>query len=346
MKTQYKQKTRYKYSATQDCRKSELAHQKVDAYQHDHLVDEWLAVMGAANRSPNTLYAYQRDLIKFSDFANAQGIDWLAPSTTFLRAYANKRLEEDTLTAGSVQRELSSVRQFYNWLSKQGHIKKNPLTGFKIQNTAKKLPEMVDTDIISQLLDQPPPNEEKNSADNQLWLRDKAMLELLYSSGLRVSELVDLHTTDLDLAAKQLVVRAGKGNKMRLLPIGGKALAALKSWLQLRAIWLQHTTSPTTAVFLRKPAATKKPAQGLSTRTVQRRIRLHAQRAGIEKRMYPHLLRHCFASHLLSGSGDLRAVQELLGHESISTTQIYTHLDFEKLAQVYDASHPRARKKQ
>lgn len=162
------------------------------------------------------------------------------------------------------------------------------------------------------------------------------MLELLYSSGLRVGELVALDLADLDLSSCQVRV-TGKGNKTRLVPVGRRAIVAIKDYLNHRAIWLAKSE---TALFI-----SQKFGSRLTTRTVQNRVKLAASRAGIAQNIHPHLLRHCFASHLLSESGDLRAVQELLGHSDISTTQVYTHVDFAKLTQVYDNAHPRAVKK-
>ncbi len=190
----------------------------------------------------------------------------------------------------------------------------------------------MDAEVLQQLLDQPAPADRDEA---RLWARDKAMLELLYSSGLRLSELADLTLPMLDLGQK-LVTVTGKGRKTRILPIGSKALIALHDWLPHRNLWAAEGVLH---VFV-----SEQRGEQLHPRTIERRVSHQALRAGIAQHLHPHLLRHCFASHLLAGSGDLRAVQELLGHANISTTQIYTHLDFEHLTKVYDQAHPRARK--
>lgn len=305
------------------------------------LMRDWLQSLAVTNCSEHTLSAYSRDVLNLIEFMDTDALKLSEVTQSHIQAFANHRLEEHGISSSSLQRELSSIRQFYAWLMQHQHITTNPLLGFKIKRAIRKLPEMVDVDTISQLLDQPAP-QTNNTNSLILWVRDKAMLELLYSSGLRVAELTELTTQDINFSDKQLIVQAGKGNKTRIVPMGQKAIDALQVWLKQRQHWLTDTNEA--YIFISKPTKAK-PAGRISTRTVQRRIQHHAKRAGIDKRMYPHLMRHCFASHMLSGSGDLRAVQELLGHANISTTQIYTHLDFEKLTQVYDNSHPRARAK-
>ena len=194
------------------------------------------------------------------------------------------------------------------------------------------MPGLIDIETIHQILDQSEPETE---VQQQMWRRDKAILELLYSSGLRLAEVQSLRIRDLDFN-RQLLRITGKGNKTRIVPIGEKSWQALCHYLPHRALWVEAQDP---AVFISERLGTR-----LSTRTVQLRIKHQAKRAGIAQDLYPHLLRHCFASHLLSDSGDLRGVQELLGHSDISTTQIYTHLDFGHLSQVYDQAHPRSRR--
>jgi integrase/recombinase XerC len=232
----------------------------------------------------------------------------------------------------SVQHELTVLRQLFRWLHAKGVVSANPTTAIRLKRPPRPLPSLVDSDVLSQLLDQPMPEDRD---DARLWVRDKAMLELLYGSGLRVSELVGLNMSDIDKAQRLLRI-TGKGNKTRIVPIGRQAWQALLDYLPHRSLWVEHQDS---AVFVSERLGTR-----LSTRTVQLRIKVQAKRAGIAQDMYPHLLRHCFASHLLSDSGDLRGVQELLGHSDISTTQIYTHLDFGHLSKVYDTAHPRSRR--
>lgn len=238
----------------------------------------------------------------------------------------------DGLAISSVQQELSAIRHFYDWLLTNNKVLVNPAAHYQIKRQSRPLPAIADIDLITQLLDQPAPDDPKQAA---IWSRDLAMMELLYSSGLRVGELVAVDLKDLDLSGYQVWV-TGKGNKTRTVPVGRRAISAIKVYLNYRAIWLAKDE---TALFI-----SQKLGRRLTTRTVQTRLKIAASRAGIAQNLYPHLLRHCFASHLLSESGDLRAVQELLGHSDISTTQIYTHVDFAKLTQVYDRAHPRATK--
>jgi integrase/recombinase XerC len=207
---------------------------------------------------------------------------------------------------------------------KQGQLDSDPSTGLRAPKAARKLPQVLDVDEAVRLVELP--------TSGELGVRDRALLELLYSSGLRVSELCALRWSDLDLE-DCLVTVFGKGSKTRVVPVGSHAVKALAEWRQAAA------GGPGTPVF---PGRAGKP---ISTRAVQLRLRQLAQQQGIWKRVYPHLLRHSFASHMLESSGDLRSVQELLGHADIATTQIYTHLDFQRLATVYDAAHPRAKRK-
>jgi len=207
------------------------------------------------------------------------------------------------------------------------HYAQNPAADVRAPKDAKALPATLDPEQMQRLLDEP--------GDSVLSLRDAAMFELMYSSGLRLSELVGLDVKDLQLGEGMLRV-TGKGNKTRELPMGRKAVTALHAWMSARTQWLQ---GPESALFLTQRG------RRLSARSVQDRLKRLAARQGVDRNCYPHMLRHSFASHMLESSADLRAVQELLGHADISTTQIYTHLDFQHLANVYDKAHPRARKK-
>jgi integrase/recombinase XerC len=206
-------------------------------------------------------------------------------------------------------------------------IKSNPASGIKTPKAPKRLPNVLDVDQINQLLN--------IQETNPISLRDKAILELLYSSGLRLTELVNLNPIDLNLKDKSLMVM-GKGGKTRLVPIGQKAIEAVNQWLDVRS---QLAKTDEEALFVGSKGVR------LGQRAIQARIRHWGKKNGIQQSVYPHLLRHSFATHLLEASGDLRAVQELLGHKDISTTQIYTHLDFQHLAETYDKAHPRSGKK-
>jgi len=203
----------------------------------------------------------------------------------------------------------------------------------RLKSNKRDLPHVLDVDALQALLDAPAPLDEP---EKSLWIRDRAVMELFYSSGLRLSELAYAHLPDLDLRARHITV-LGKGNKTRRLPVGRKACEALSSWLALREGWCREKSEDW--LFL--------TPKGLrfSERAIQLRLKHQAQRAGLPQHVHPHMLRHSFASHLLESSHDLRAVQELLGHADISTTQIYTHLDYQHLADVYDKAHPRSRKR-
>jgi integrase/recombinase XerC len=298
------------------------------------LLDRWLAGLSIAQRSAHTLKAYQRDVMQLVQLLRDEGVEaWTGLDRALIGRFAGQRIERDGLAPSSLQRELSAIRQFADWLVAQGVLSHNPTAQFKIKRPARPLPSMMDAELLNQLLDQPAPSDPMAA---RLWVRDRAILELLYSSGLRLSELSMLSMADLDLS-RALVTVTGKGRKTRILPIGRKALQALQDWLPHRELWIEGDEQ---ALFISEQRGTR-----LSGRSIERRVSAQAMRAGIDQHLHPHLLRHCFASHLLAGSGDLRAVQELLGHASISTTQIYTHLDFARLTQVYDQAHPRARKK-
>lgn len=294
----------------------------------------WLDSLHALNKSAHTIKAYQRDVNCFLLFIAGQELAMDAIDYRVLRQFSARRIELDRLAPSSLQRELSSLRSFMQWLVEQALLAHNPVQDFSIQQPKRPLPVTFDPEVMQQILDQPAPADEQEAL---LWCRDKAMLELFYSSGLRLSELSKLSISQLDVS-RALVTVTGKGNKTRVLPVGSKAIVALQEWLPLRDQWRKATES---ALFVSQRHGT-----GLSTRQIERRVSLQASRAGVSQHLHPHLLRHCFASHLLGASGDLRAVQELLGHADISTTQIYTHLDFEHLAKVYDSAHPRARKSQ
>lgn len=320
------------------------------------LLTHWLEGLATQQRSPNTLKAYQRDVTKLLTFLQSEkhgshhsekdtfeeknpNLESVEESYLFahfdraaLTRFAGFRMETGGLAPSSLQRELSAIRHFAGWLVEQTVLSHNPADDFTINRPPRPLPHMMDAEVIQQLLDQPAP-EDRDEA--RLWVRDRAMLELLYSSGLRLSELADLTLSMLDMG-QRLVTVTGKGRKTRVLPIGSKAILALEEWLPHRALWAEEGVLH---VFV-----SERRGESLHPRTIERRVSHQALRAGIAQHLHPHLLRHCFASHLLAGSGDLRAVQELLGHANISTTQIYTHLDFEHLTKVYDQTHPRARK--
>lgn len=293
-------------------------------------VNRWLNVLSARNHSEHTLAAYFAGVNQLALYLRGKRLTWTRCDKRQLAQHISQRLDEDKLALASVQQELSAIRHFYSWLIEEGIARINPTTGYQLKRSPRPLPSIADVDLLTQLLEQEMPDTPEQA---RLWLRDKAMFELLYSSGLRVGELVALDITDVDLADLRVRV-TGKGNKTRLVPIGTKASDAISRYLPHRNLWVEGQD---TALFISEKLGTR-----LSTRAVQQRLKIAAKRAGIAQNLYPHLLRHCFASHMLSGSGDLRAVQEMLGHSDISTTQIYTHVDFAMLTQVYDRAHPRA----
>jgi integrase/recombinase XerC len=277
--------------------------------------------------SARTRSAYERDLELAIDFFISEELSDLASiSDHHIRAFVAKRHRQG-LGGKSLQRLLSSLRGFFKWLLREGVVTNNPASTVRAPKSGRHLPGTLDVDTVNQLL---------NITDQSpLAIRDKAVMELFYSSGLRLSELAELSWDQLDIGSG-LVTVTGKGNRSRMVPVGKKALEALTNWRKIRA---GFTPFEENAVFVSKRGSP------ISTRTIQARMKYWAIRQGIPDNVYPHLLRHSFASHVLESSGDLRAVQELLGHADISTTQIYTHLDFQHLAKVYDKAHPRAKKK-
>jgi len=278
--------------------------------------------------SAHTLKAYQRDLAQLQQFCDDIDVDtWVNLTAKQLRQFIAKRHRQG-LASRSLQRELSACRSFLNYLISINVLKNNPAAAIRAPKAAKKLPYVLDVDQMSVLLD--------TSASDSLEVRDLAMWELLYSSGLRISELANVNLMDMDFAASSIQVVNGKGGRSRLLPLGRKAIEAIREWLLVRDEFIKDDEM---ALFVGKTGAR------LSTRNIQLRLERWRKRQGLQGRLHPHMLRHSFASHMLESSQDLRAVQELLGHSNISTTQVYTHLDFQHLAAVYDQAHPRAKKK-
>ncbi len=298
------------------------------ARQAIHWRDAYLQELRVNRRlSPLTVNGYQRDLERLFVMAEDDGHpDPIELDHHSLRAMA-ARLHRQGLGGRSVARWLAGVRGWYRYLQKHQVIAENPALGIKPPKSPRKLPATLEVDDIGLLLDLPD--------DEPLAIRDKAMLELFYSSGLRLAELAALDWQNLDLAQKRVRV-LGKGGKERVLPVGRFAIQALENWRDVR----RQSNSAEPAIF------TSRQGRRLSHRAIQQRLAYWSKRLGLGQHVHPHKLRHSFASHLLESSGALRAVQELLGHANISTTQIYTHLDFQHLAKVYDKAHPRAKKQQ
>ena len=293
----------------------------------EQLAAYWLYLQTERQVSAHTFSAYQSDLSKVVAFAEQQHLaSWQDVQAADLRQLV-AALHQSGLSGRSIARLLSAVRGLYAYLLREGVCQHDPTAGIRPPKGARKLPKVIDVDRAQQLLDSP-------LEDDFTACRDRAILELFYSSGLRLSELVGLNLADLDLD-QGLVVVLGKGNKQRMLPVGRQAFAAINLWLLQRELAQPQDQALFVGVRGRR----------MSSQLVRERVRQAGVR-DLGQHLHPHMLRHSFASHLLESSQNLRAVQELLGHADISTTQIYTHLDFQHLAQVYDQAHPRAKRKQ
>lgn len=277
--------------------------------------------------SPLTCENYRRDLKTLAAWCEKSGVgSWGDLNSEHVRAYSASCFRKG-LSARSIQRRLSASRTFFRYLMREKKVEKNPITSVSAPKGKKRLPGNLDADRMARMLDIP--------GDGAIIDRDRAMLELLYSSGLRLAELVDLDIGDVDMHDATVHV-TGKGNKDRVVPVGRQALKALRQWSITRS---DLADADEKAMFVSNRGTR------ISSRSVQARVKHWAKKQGIDANVYPHLFRHSFATHVLESSHDLRGVQELLGHANISTTQVYTHLDFQHLAQIYDQTHPRARKK-
>lgn len=274
--------------------------------------------------SPHTVNAYRRDLGALADFCERTSLRLESLDSYGIRRFAAE-CHRRGASPRSIARRLSAVRRFFAFLIRAQVVTSNPALTVQAPKPSRRLPSTLDADQVASLL--------ALAGEDQLTVRDRAMLELFYSSGLRLAELVGVDVTDLDLPDRTVRV-TGKGSKTRVLPVGRHALEALAAWLAIRGTLARAEEN---ALFVSRRGTR------LAPRTVQARLKHWARRQGTPVSVHPHMLRHSFASHMLESSGDLRAVQELLGHASISTTQVYTHLDFQHLAQIYDKAHPRAR---
>lgn len=278
--------------------------------------------------SDHTVSNYRRDLRKLIEFSETRNITRPdALHSADIRQWV-AMLSRDKLAPSSIQRHLSAARSLFKFLRRTDPTLADPTQGVRAPRVPRTLPKTLEADQITQLLDHNP--------ESALLTRDHAIAELLYSAGLRLSELVGANLCDLDRQEKVITV-LGKGQKTRVVPVGGPALVAIDAWMKCRPIGNESLGHDS-------PLFVTQSGNRVSTRTVQARLKALAARHGMQQTVHPHVLRHAFASHLLESSGDLRAVQELLGHANISTTQIYTHLDFQHLAKVYDQAHPRAQK--
>jgi integrase/recombinase XerC len=292
----------------------------------------WLArferYLGTERRlSVHTLSAYGRDLGALRDWCDRNGIqDWAQLDHQHIRSFAAASHARG-LQGRSIQRRLAALRTFFGFLLREGALQRNPALEIRAPKAVRRLPHTLDVDQMGELLAHRP--------TGPLQVRDLALMELFYSSGLRLAELTGLKLRDLDLKSGQVRV-LGKGSKERIAPVGSKAIKALHLWLAARAAMAAPEQQ---AVFVGRNGA------ALGPRAVQLRVAALARAAGLPQHLHPHMFRHSFATHLLESSRDLRGVQELLGHANISTTQVYTHLDFQHLAQTYDQAHPRAKRR-
>ena len=292
-------------------------------------INDFLAYLKTVKQlSNNTTNSYRRDLDKFSDFLSDSDIkSWQEVKESEVRSYVNKERRRG-LSPRSIQRVLSSYRSFFNYLLQERVINKSPAENISSPKSPSLLPKAMDADLVQRLLDFKP--------EGMFEVRDKAMAELLYSSGLRLSELCDLDLISLDI--KERICRViGKGKKTRDVPVGEKAIQSIRDWMLYRKELIESKQTETEALFLNNKG------NRISPRSVQLRLEKLCVMRGLPG-INPHMLRHSFASHVLESSGDLRAIQEMLGHSDIGTTQIYTKLDFQHLSKVYDKSHPRAKK--
>ena len=275
--------------------------------------------------SPHTLSNYQRQLARVTAILQGAGItQWQQVTASVVRYVVAQSSKQDGLKEKSLALRLSALRRFLTYLVQQGELKVNPATGISAPKQAKHLPKNIDTDQVQLLL----ANDSKEPID----IRDRAIIELLYSSGLRLSELQGLNLNSIHLRSREVRV-IGKGNKERVVPFGRYASHAIQQWLKVRLLFNPKDN----ALFV------SQLGNRMSHRAIQMRLETWGIRQGLNSHLNPHKLRHSFATHMLEASSDLRAVQELLGHSNLSTTQIYTHLNFQHLAAVYDAAHPRAK---
>ena len=293
-------------------------------------IKEFLSYLESVKQySPHTLKGYERDLKKLSDYLSAQDIkNWKIVKEHDLRTFINSERRRG-LSPRSIQRLLSSCRTFFEHLLIEGLIQLSPAQNVSSPKLAQLLPKAMDADLVQRLLDFKP--------KGMIEIRDKALAELLYSSGLRLSEVCQLEVQDLDLKERTCRV-LGKGNKTRIVPVGKKAIQAIRDWMIYRSELKATKETSSDAIFLNNKG------NRISARSIQLRLEKLCLQRGIPG-INPHMLRHSFASHVLESSGYLRAVQEMLGHSDIGTTQIYTKLDFQHLSKVYDKAHPRAKKR-
>lgn len=303
--------------------------ERISTTQGLNFVDKYLVVLREQKHySEHTCSNYRQQLIKLIQFLDDQSITLWADIKPIHIRQMSAQLNRKGYSSPSIALFLSSCRSFFQYLIGLGFMQLNPAKNVRPPKGEKRLPKSMDVDQVNLLLG-------SIDTNSQIGIRDKAIAELFYSSGLRLAELAQTNLDDISFN-EQLIRVLGKGKKTRIVPIGEKAIQALNKWIAVRANWQESQQQ--TALFLSQKRAR------LSHRSIQKRLEYWGKRIGLNASLHPHKFRHSCATHVLESSGDIRAVQELLGHSNISSTQIYTHLDFQKLAQVYDQSHPRAKK--
>lgn len=293
----------------------------------------WLRELKIQAYSEHTLNAYTSDLMPFFEYLVSMGVDLASIEASDLRSFIGHRTEVDGVMAKTIKRQIDTIRHFMRWATESGYLKVNTVQDIRINKLPRSLPKVMDVELVNRLLDQPVPSDSKEA---DLWVRDKSFMEIFYSSGLRLHELQSLNVNDIDMNQNTIRV-LGKGNKERIVPVGSLALEALKKWYMVYREWgyIPERNAP---IYI------SRKGDRLSDSQIARRVKYQALRAGMPVDVHPHLFRHCFATHMLEGSRDIRAVQEMLGHSSLDSTQIYTNLDFSFLASSYDMAHPRASK--
>lgn len=300
----------------------------------EELLEVFLNERRIQNLASGTIEVYRRDISRFFAYCDEKELELQDLEISDIRSYMVAVVNKQQLTKTTLNRMLTGIRQFMKWALVRGDLVQDPTENMKMAREDSPLPGVIDIETVNQIIDQPPP---EKPFDQLLWLRDKTMLEMFYGSGLRLSEVCGLNANDIDLN-RMLVRVTGKGGKTRIIPIGSKAKIAVTNLIsEYHKFGMPLERNSPLFITMQKKRITPKQ--------IERRVQLHAKRAGIAMNVYPHLFRHSFATHMLSNSGDIRAVQEMLGHANLNTTQIYTHLDFDHLASSYDKAHPRAQLK-
>lgn len=304
------------------------------------LKDKWISCLTIENKSPATIRACSADLKAFFSYIEELEIDVADMDITDSREFVRFRTETNGGKVSSTKRLISTLNQFFNWLVKSDELVINPFQDVSLKKQDKNLPHIMSEEEIAILLDSEMPDD-SNELDKELWIRDRAIIEIMYSSGLRVSEVSSLEMNNINSSQNLVRVVSGKGSKDRIVPIGNKAIKALNKWYELRSVW--GVPENVKFCFVAHNTLKQISSVGIWKRVVKHGERMSQAAANLNyNKLHPHLFRHCFATHLLNASDNLRAIQEMLGHENISTTAIYTQVSTNRLMKEYDKAHPRA----